>query len=44
MVVKFLYGGKIYDHKKEYTNNLVYIPGRCGKKKIEKSKNEFFSR
>lgn len=34
--------GEIYDHKKEYTNNLVYIPGRCGKKKIEKSKNEFF--
>lgn len=34
--------GKIYDHNKDYTNNLVYIPGRCTKNKIEKSKNEFF--
>lgn len=34
--------GEIYDHKKHFTENLIYIPGRCTKNKIEKSKNEFF--
>lgn len=35
--------GEIYDHKKHFTENLIYIPGRCTKNKIEKSKNEFFN-